>query len=62
MKVYEVVTRYYDNGKVAVSAHTYDWESKPENKCVETRQCDTYYDYFTNKAKAQKHYNDAKRA
>ena len=62
MKVYEVVTRFYDNGNVKVSAHTYEMERKPENRCIEGKLCDTYYDYFTNKAKAQKHYNDAKRA
>ena len=62
MKVYEVVTRFYDNGKVTAAIHTYEMENKPENRCVEGRTCDTYHDYFTNKQKAHKHYDDARRA
>lgn len=62
MKVYEVVSSFFDNGKVAVSLHTYELDQKPENKFVETKRCDRYHDYFTNKNEAYKHYDDAKRA
>lgn len=62
MTVYEVVTTYYDNGKVARAFHTYEMESKPENRCVEKPKFDRYHDYFTNKKEACKWYDDAGRA
>ena len=62
MKVYEVVTSFFDNGKVLASIHTYELEQKPENKFVETKRCDIYHDYFTSKKEAYKHYDDAMRA
>lgn len=62
MKVYEVVSSFFDNGKVTVSLHTYELDQIPENKFVETKRCDRYHDYFTNKKEAYKHYDDAMRA
>lgn len=62
MTVYEVVTRYYDDGTVKVACHTYEMDSKPENRIEETKRCDIYHDFFTNKKAAHKHYDDAKRA
>ena len=62
MTVYEIVTSYYDDGKVIVHSHTYEMYKKPENRVVETARYDRYHDYFTNKREAQKHYDDAKKA
>ena len=62
MKVYEVVTKYYDNGKVDVAFHTYEMDKKPENKFAELPRYDIYHDYFTNKREACRYYEDAKRA
>ena len=62
MIIYEVVTSFFDNGKVRVALHTYEMDKKPENKCIETSRCDRYHDYFTSKKEAYKHYDDAKRA
>ena len=62
MKVYEVVSSFFDNGKVSVSFHTYDLDHKPENKIVETKRCDRYHDYFTNKKEAYKYYEETKHA
>ena len=62
MTIYEVVTRFFDDGMVRVAFHTYDLDKKPENRSEETRYCDIYHDYFTNKKEAYKHYDNAKKA
>ena len=62
MKVYEVVTKYFDNGSVRVAFHAYDLDRLPENRMYELHRCDVYHDYFTDKRKACQHYSDAKRA
>ena len=62
MLVYEVVTKFFDTGKVTVHFHTYDLEKKPDDRCDETSKCDIYHDYFTSKKKASEHYNNAKMA
>ena len=61
MKVYEVVTKYFDNGTVRVAFYTYELDRRPENRMVEQSRCDVYHDYFTDKQAACKHYADAKR-
>lgn len=60
MKIYEVVSSFFDNGKVSVSLHSYQLDSKPENRFIETKRCDIYHDYFTNKKEAYKHYDECK--
>lgn len=59
MKVYEVVTKFFDNGKVKASFYTYELDTTPENRCEETRTCDIYHDFFTNKKDAERHYRNA---
>ena len=60
MKIYEVVSSFFDNGKVSVSLHTYELDHKPDNKFIETKRCDRYHDYFTSKKEAHKHYEEIK--
>lgn len=62
MKVYEVVTEFYDDGSVKAAFYTYELDKKPENFCIETSKCDIYHDYFTSKEEAKMYYDDANRA
>ena len=62
MIIYEVVSMFFNDGKVKVALHTYELDKKPENRFIETPRCDRYHDFFTCKKEAYKHYEDAKRA
>jgi len=61
MVVYEVVSKWYGDGKCIVSFHTYEMKSKPENKVIERVNSETYHDYFTNKKIAKEFYSMAKK-
>ena len=62
MTIYEVVTFFYDSGRVDAHFHTYELDKKPDNKYIERPRFDRYHDYFTNKKEAEKHFRNAKRA
>ena len=62
MKIYEVVSEFYDNGKVDVMFYRLELDVKPDNKFEERKHCDVYCDYFTNEKEATKFYNDCKKA
>lgn len=62
MKIYEVEQKYFDNGKVKAKITEYELETIPENESIENQKCDLYRDYFTDKATAQKFYEDALKA
>lgn len=62
MKVYEVVTKYFDNGRVRVAFHTYELDHLPKSRMEELPRCDVYHDYFTDQLAASRHYAESKRA
>lgn len=62
MKIYCVVQRYYDNGKVCVNLETLEIEALPTNSSREYEKYDTYRDYFTDRAEADQFYKAALKA
>lgn len=58
MKIYEVVSKFYDDGKVEVTFYRLELDVKPCNKFKKRKHCDVYCDYFTNEREAEKFYND----
>lgn len=62
MKIYEVITKCYDNGKVIASMHELECDTIPESTFEETKRCDIYHDYFTDRSEALQMIEDAKNA
>jgi len=64
MKVYCVVTEFYDNGKVKawITDHTTNGERLPQSSTTVYRNKDVYRDYFSDKSEAIRFCDEAKEA
>ncbi len=61
MKVYEVITKFFDSGKVKAVMTQIEVDEKPKNTMVENKMCDEYHDYFDTYEEAKKFWQDAQR-
>lgn len=58
-KFYEVVTMFFDDGKVKSSINIIHADEKPENTFEELKRFDVYKDYFSKLAEAKQFKQDA---
>ena len=62
-KYYEVVSSFYDDGKVISNiTKVFEADEKPNDTFSHKRHCDIYHDYFSSLQAAQAFVEDAKYA